>query len=476
MDSRKHGIQLPIAFISLAAVALFAAGCGSSSNTVTNSSTPITGSSFVVGTDAPVTTANVTSFTVPIESISATTASNTTVQLVSGTPTIDFARFNGLQTLLDMNGVTTGTYTSISITLGSATIGYLNTTSSGAPTIVTMAASYASPCASTTSCTITETLPNPLIVTQSGSPVGVRIDFDLYKSIGVSGSTLTGSVTPTFNISTVANNDTAAHIDSLDGAVVSVNTTAQSFVVQGPHGRQFTVNVSGTTEWANSEGLSALTTSSIVDVSGTLDKVDATIDADAVAILSQNGFFADGQVTYVTPTSGAATSFDLYVRALLPTTTGINLGDIAQVNLSGSENFFIHDLHDGLLSQFLFNDANMMPGQHVAIGGPATGASNENAVTAKRVVLRHWGFNGTVVANGASQPANSFQMQINGFAGVLVPQTVTVYNLTSTAFRYGLTSVSDAAVGKNLRVVGLLVKDPSSGKPVLLAHDIDALN
>ena len=49
---------------------------------------------------------------------------------------------------------------------------------------------------------------------------------------------------------------------------------------------------------------------------------DATIDADEVAILSQNGFYADGQVTYVTPASGAATSFDPDMRGLLPASTG----------------------------------------------------------------------------------------------------------------------------------------------------------
>ncbi len=100
--------------------------------------------------------------------------------------------------------------------------------------------------------------------------------------------------------------------------MVSVNTTAQTFVVQVPHGRQFAVNVSGGTKWDNSDSLSQLTTSSIFPGSGTLDRADATIDADEVAVLSQNSFYASGQVTYVTPATGAATSFDLYVRGLLP--------------------------------------------------------------------------------------------------------------------------------------------------------------
>ena len=53
--------------------------------------------------------------------------------LLSGSPTVDFARFNGLQTLLDLNAVPVGTYTSVQITLGTATIGYLDTQAGSAP-------------------------------------------------------------------------------------------------------------------------------------------------------------------------------------------------------------------------------------------------------------------------------------------------------------------------------------------------------
>jgi hypothetical protein len=242
--------------------------------------------------------------------------------------------------------------------------------------------------------------------------------------------------------------------------------------VQGPHGRDFTVNVTGNTAWDNSESLSSLTTSSIVAVSGKLDKADATIDADEVAILSQNGFYADGQVTYVTPATGTATSFNLYLRGLLPTTTSLSLGQIATVAVNGSENFFIYRVHN-TLSQFLFNSSNLLAGQAVAIGGPASGVSG-STVTPARVVLRHWGFNGTFVASSINTSAGTFQMTINGFAGLLVPQTVTVYTSSITTFRNGFTALG--TVTGNVRVVGLLVKDPVSGNTVLIARYVDVLN
>ena len=70
-----------------------------------------TGSAFVIGTDAPV--ASVVSFNATIQSINAIDANNNSVPLVSGSPTVDFARYNGLQTLLDMNDVPADTYTQI---------------------------------------------------------------------------------------------------------------------------------------------------------------------------------------------------------------------------------------------------------------------------------------------------------------------------------------------------------------------------
>lgn len=466
MNLKIYGKFLPVSLAALAVAALVTAGCGNGITSGSLSGSGETGAAFVVGTDAPM--ASVVSFNVQIESIAASDSSGNTVQLISGTPTVDFARFNGLQTLLDLNDVAPGSYTSVTITLGSGTIGYLDTTTTE-PTIQTMPANF-----STSS--VTETLASPLVVTQSGAPVGLHLDFNLRKSIAVDASgDITGDVTPVFEVNAVANSDSGAYIDQFDAAVVSVGTT--SFVVQGPHGRLFTVNVNGQTSWENGESISDLTTSSIITLSGTLDRADATIDADDVAILSQDGFYAGGQVTYVNPSSGPATSFDLYVRGLLPTTTALELGQIATVDLTGSEKYFIYRMHNPL-TQFLFNASSLLPGQHVSVGGPASAAAQNPVSGVKRVVLRQWGFNGTVVPGsvGATSGIASFQMQITGFAGILVPQTVTVYVADNTGFRNGLNQISDVSNITNVRVVGLLLKDPTNpGNTILLARYVDEL-
>jgi hypothetical protein len=465
MSPKTNYTPLRLAILLLSAAVVLVTGCTSGSMlTTTTSST--TGPVFVVGTDAPL--ASVTSFAAQIKSVELTDGSGNTASLISGTPTVDFARYNGLQSLLDMNDVPVGTYTSVSITLGTATIGYLNTTTPP-PSIATQAATL-------TTSTVTITLNKPLVVTHAGAPVGLRMDFDLAQSIQVdSGGNITGTVNPTFDVRTVARTDNGGYIDEFVAGVVSVNAGGQSFVVQGPHGEQFTISVNGQTEWDGNASLSTLNTSSIVQVSGQLDPADQTLDADEVAVLSDKGFYASGQITYVTPPTGAASSFDLYVRGLLPTNTGVQLGQIAQVNLTGSEIFSIYWMHNPF-TQFLFNSSGLVAGQHVAIGGPATGAANANAVTVNRVSLRNWGFNGTVVAGSQNTSNGTIQMTVNGFAGVLIPETVTVYLGAHSDFRYGLGKFGDLTDGAKVRVVGLLLKNPTSGQVVLLARHVDGPN
>ena len=466
----RGSILLP-SVLALAVGSLLMAGCSSMTTTgsVTPNSSAPTGSSFVVGTDAPL--AAVTSFNLQLSAINAFTSSDcsgTGVSLISS-QSVDFARFNGLQSLIDMNDVAAGTYNCVTISLGTATIGYLDASSSGAPTITSENATL-----STTS--LTYPLSSPMVVAQTGAPVGLHIDFDLHKSIQVdSNGNITGDVTPTFTVKAVNNSDPGAYIDEFIAAVISTDASANSFTVQGPHGRTFTVNVTGQTEWDGNTALSSLNSSSIVQVSGFLDRADATIDADEVGQISDSGFYAGGQVTYVTPSSGAASSFDLYVRGTLPTNTGVTDGNIATINLSGSEKYSIYWMH-GPLAQFLFNPSGLLAGQHVAVGGPASGAANGSAVTVNRVMLRDWGFNGTVVPGSENSGNGTFQIQVNGFAGVLIPEKVTVYLVGNTEFRDGFSGMTSITDNANIRVVGLLLKDPTSGNAVLVGHYIDELD
>jgi hypothetical protein len=466
--------SLLVGIVSLAALASFTAS-SSFAGAATPAATTRTGEVFVIGTDAPL--ASVASFSVQISGIEAyNTSTGASAQLLASPTTVDFARFDGLQTLLNIGAVPVGTYDQIIITIGQPSLGTLVTTAGNPPTI-----QYMTP--TLTSGTVTKTLEHFFTVTEA-EPIGIRMDFDLHKSIMISGGQIMG-VDPIFNVSVVGPDAPGAYIDEFDTAVVSPDLGAQSFTVQGPHGHIWTIDVNGQTQWDDNATLADLNANTIVQISGTLDRATSTITADEVTILSQNGFYAGGLSTYVTaPSAGAAaSSFDLYVRGLLPASgtgaNGVKLGEIATVDLSATDKYFLrwnrHRLPEAL-SELVFNASAILPGQSIGVGGPLTGAANANAVTVNRVTLRDFGYVGTVVKGSVRVGKDTFQMKVDGFAGQLIPQTINVYLTDWSVFRDGYTGIHEIAGGDLVRVVGLLIKNPINGETILIGRYVDALD
>jgi len=458
---------------ALALVALLT-GCGNNPNT-TNNNNPQSNSVFVTGTDAPL--PSVVGFRVDITGMTLSDGTNPPVSVLNGTQTVDFARLNGMRTLLDINTIPTGTYTQAVITLANPSIDYLNVTNPQTnppthPTISTLDTSAASnPQLSLTTSTVTINLATPLVVSM-GDIDGLRFEFNILKSVAVDGSgQITGAITPTINLKVITPSDADAYIDEFDAGVVSVNAMGNSFVIQGPHGHQFTVNVNQQTEWENDESINNLTTNSIVEISGTLDRTTATFLADSVAIVSQDKFWAGGLVTYVNPPIGTATDFDMYVRNVLPSGTGFASGQISNVILSGQEKYFIHWWHDNFGS-FLFTSSGMVPGQHISIAGPFSNGQ----VTVKRIVLRHSGHTGTLVTGQTNTNAGTFEFNSNGLAGVLFEGPVTVQVTPFTRYLGGLTGINGLTgnTALNLRVVGLILKT-NTGDPIFLAYSVEEL-
>jgi hypothetical protein len=401
------------------------------------------------------------------------------VPVLTNTQTVDFARLNGLRTLLDVNTIPTGTYTQAIVTLANPVIGYLNVANPPAnpptrPTISQLDTTASSnPQLSLTQSQITINLANPLVVT-TGDIVGLRFEFDIRKSVALdSTGQITGAITPTLDLKAITPEDADAYVDEFDAGVVSVNAGGNSFVIQGPHGRQFTVNVNQQTEWEGNETINDLTASSIVEISGTLDRTSAAFLADSVAIVSQDRFWAGGLVTFVEPQTGVATDFDLFVRNVLPSGTGFSSGQISTINLTGQEKFFIHWWHNNFGS-FLFTSNAMVAGQHVSIAGPFSNGQ----VTVKRVVLRHSGHSGVLVVGQTDTQAGTFEFDSNGLAGVLFNGPVTVQVTPFTKYWGGLTGLGDLTgnTALKLRVVGLVLKNPNDGQPIFLARSVEELN
>lgn len=360
------------------------AGCsgGGSSPSLSTSGNSQSAPVFLTGTDAPL--PSVVSFQVTVNSVTLSNGGNNGVDLLQSAQTVDFARYNGLQTLLDFNSVPAGTYNTVTVSLSNPAISYVNlstTTPPGAPTISTVS----NP--TLTNSTVTVQLPTSFTVT-ARTAAGLKMDFDLRQSILTdSNGQVTGAVNPAIDFTALTPNTPSSEIDEFYATVISVNTSQNTFMIQGPHGRQYTValNQANTgsgmtaTEWddsgdetGSSQGTNNGTVNlanlvpnqTIVDVAGLFQPSTQTLDATDVAIVSQNGFYADGTVSYVNPTTGAANTFQMYVRSVLPTSAGVQLGQLATVQLTGNENFYVFRHHLSLL-QFLFNSSLIVRGQNV---------------------------------------------------------------------------------------------------------------
>src|SRR3984893_17214095 len=188
----------------LALVAL-ASGCGGGASTSTTTTPPQSGSVFVNGTDAPL--PSVVSFQVDITGMTVSDGTNPPVSVLNGTQTVDFARLNGLHTLLDLNSIPAGPYSGVTVTLANPEISYLNVTTPETnpptrPTIVTLNGT-SSPAVTLTQSSVNITLGRPLTVT-AGEIIGLSFDFDLRHSIQVdSNGQFTGVVNPSLGLKAV---------------------------------------------------------------------------------------------------------------------------------------------------------------------------------------------------------------------------------------------------------------------------------
>jgi hypothetical protein len=456
------------------AIGVFLALCaalGLSSCGGTNSATaPQVGSAsiYTVGTDAPL--PSVVSCEINVTGINLNNG-GTAVSVLSQPAIVDFAQLSGLHQLLDLTAVPTGTYTSATITIASPVIGFIDT-SVTPPTINTINGTL-------TQSTVTVNFAQPVVVTNADL-FGLRMEFDLRQSLQTDqNGQVTGTVNPVFELALLDSTNAQVSIDDFHGGVVGV-TGPNSFTIQGPHGRQWTVDSSASTALDDPTiPISSFTTTTIVEVSGTIDPVSHDIVASEIEVVSNNSFYLGGLFTNIRPTPGAATQADLYVRDELPAINGISDGQIETLNLNGSENYLIEHIHLPLTT-LLFNNMELAAGQRVGIGGLITTTNGATTLTVHRVVLKRQGQAGTWVSGSTmiqNNNAGTFQLNDNWTAGVLLPQPLTVMTTNDTNF-INLTGLSalQGSTALPIRIVGFILVNQSTGQAVMVARSVEQLS
>jgi hypothetical protein len=445
-------------------------GCGGAGNSgqnnqQQNTSAPV----YLTGEDAPAN--SVVGFNVTIDKI---TLNNTasTVTALSTPEAVDFARLIGLRTLLGFNTIAQGTYTSVTFTFENTNpqplISYVDL-STTPPSVETLNGSF-----SQTTVTVPFPTGAPLVVSSNGL-AGLRIDFDIEDSLATTGGQINGTIHPIINVSAVSASQEVGEITEFTGNVTSVNAPS-SFQMQGPYGMPRAIEVNSSTQYNGSNSINSLATNAIVSVIGDM-QADGSISAKYVELITTDKAFIAGRVLAVNPTSGPVQNVTLWIGEELGTSAVLPVGTVQTIDLSGVSEYDVC-FFDNFLSNQVFNNTALVVGQRILIGGSVSGA----VFTPDMVSLRRQGVVGTLVANsvnitgGSGSNLGYFEEQNEALMSYSAGGPFTVYTGNATVFENidGLSGLA-AAGTPNLISRGLVFKDQSSGKPVVVAGRVRVL-
>jgi Domain of unknown function (DUF4382) len=452
-------MKRPILFVALLAlIALIFTACGGGSSSNNNNSGNSQAQVFVTGEDAPL--PSVISFYITINSI--TLNNSTSTQAVLSTPTtVDFGRLMGLRSMLGFNQVAPGTYTSATFSLAKPVI-YTVNMSTTPPSVTAMNGTL-------TNSTVTVAFPTGAPMTVSSNGVaGLHMDFDLSKSLQTTGGQINGTVNPTINLMAVSASSELGQITDFTGSVLSTNTSANTFSMQGPYGFNEVIDVNTQTKFNGSYTLASLPTNAIASVEGTV-QADGSILAAEVEVITTDKAFISGRILAVNPGPQVTMFVGEELPNLSPT---IPIDTVYTVDLTGVSQYDICFMDNWLTGQF-FNASSLVVGQRIFVGG----TFQSNTFTPDVVSLRRQGVLGQLVPNMVSITAGnqgSFQMQNDLLMSYAAGGAFTVYTGNLTVFENvnGLVGLQSAGTA-NLVTRGLVFDN--GGKPVVVAGRIRVL-
>jgi uncharacterized protein DUF4382 len=459
-------------FLTFSVLAWIGCGGGGPGSFSTN---PQAAAVYVTGEDAPL--SSVVSLNLTINSITLTGQNNSS-QLLASPITVDFARLVGLRTPLAFKAVPPDTYSSATFVLASPVIDYISTVSP--PQVTTLNGTFSSPTSTAPQTTsVTVNFPTPMVLGANGL-AGLHTEFDIRQSLAVDGTgQITGLITPVMFIQAVKAIDPEGQITDLTGTIVSVNVPGNSFVLQGPFGQQFTVDVSGATIFNQGFSLTSLPTSGgFVALQGTVQQ-DGSILASDVEFITSDLAFESGRILAINPASGPVQTVTLWVGETGGGTSSL-VDTVQTIDVSAVSTYDISFFNNSWFSpNNLFGNSSMLVGQRIFIGGTFTSPT----FTPDFISLRRQGVSGLVVPASVtvtSGNAGNFQLQNTGILGLSLGGPLTVKTGAGTLFFQGnsntlsLTDLQTATATSSVPVIarGLVLKDMTTGDPVLWAHRV----
>lgn len=444
-------------FVSMAALlagAAFLVACGGSgSSTVAGGGGGGANTSPTVVSAGDASADSVVAAVVTISAITATSASGSE-QLLAAPAQIELTHLDGIRAPLAMFQLPEGTYNSVSVTVKSAQITYVDSTGS----VQTASATIPS-----TNATETITL-NPALNVNDTGATDVRLDFDLADSLNIAA----GTVTYTPHIAVLAarvkdETGSASHIH-VAGTVNSTDTAGNKIAVTTASGMPVTLSVNSSTSYDDSLTLASLQSGTGIHAVATLNS-DGTLTATSVADtnggtkVDSSSRLDNGIVTAVTRDSnGTLTSFQMVVG------DGLNSADIGQVvtvNIGAGTAFKGSAAATNAgVGATAFDQSQIFIGQAVWVAGSV--GTSANTIVATEIRPAEVGLDGmtTTAVTAGSNGANTLtispsNMSFASFAVVNVDA-----NSSADYSGQGLTSstVGSLAVGSPVTVRGFLVQ------------------
>jgi hypothetical protein len=297
----------------------------------------------------------------------------------------------------------------------------------------------------------------------------LKIDMDIRQSLAVdTNGQVTGTVNPVIYIKATHASDPDGQITDLTGGLVSVNSSNNSFVLQGPYGHQLTIYVNGSTLFNSGWSINNMATPAIVGVQGAF-QADGSLMASNVEVITTSQSFISGRVLQITNNnSGDAQQIVMWVGE-----TGADMvSDVDTIQTVNVSSISTYDVcfFNGPVTNAVFNPTSVVVGQRIFVGG----SYSSGVFTPQMISLRLQGVYGTFVPASVSvtdDNLGSFEISNNGLVGYSVggPVTVNTFNLTYFYDLTGLNQLQATSTDMPLVVRGLLLENPTSGVPQVYA-------
>lgn len=444
-------------------------GCGGGSNTGTPGTNPTPAAKTAVQVNMGDSPADwMLAFSMNISSMSLT-GSNGTATVVSSSVPLEMMHLMGTMQPLAMINAPQGTYTGASITLGSATVMYMDPTTK-------------SPVQATIAGPITGTITFSSPITVGATPMAMGFDLDLASSV-TKGTNGNFSMSPVFHVIS-GMQGTGNPMDFTNGGIQQMMGSVSSV-----SGSSFTMSSMQTAQ----NFTFATNSSTIFDgtsmgsmASGMIALVDATLQADGSllathvqSMMGTGGMMGGGVITAVT--GQPPTSLTMVMQ------NGIGSGMMssyfasgATINLSGTTTYDIDEDEvdmTGLPFTPVFDGGHIYTGQSVMpvsssgmmsggmSGGMMGGGSMAGTITATEVALEPQGLTGTASISITNGTTNSFTLTLPtdcAFTTMTGATSITVYQQAKTT----VSGTSPIAVGTAMHAFGLLFYDGGQWKMV----------